>query len=127
MRMQLEQIASVHRCQAPTNWPSAGPHPTSISGNHLVTTNHFLNFDPAAQRILLKVKDPETHREVHYKIHKYTRLGRLMDTYSESMGLPVSKLRFMVEVGQRTCPDDTGETYGLEDEDVIIVHHLEDE
>ena len=50
-----------------------------------------------------------------------------MDTYSESMGLPASKLRFMVEDSQRICPDDTGETYGLEDEDVIIVHHLEDE
>ena len=50
-----------------------------------------------------------------------------MDTYCESMGLPSSKLRFMVEDGQRICPNNTSETYGLEDEDVIIVHHLKDE
>ena len=50
-----------------------------------------------------------------------------MDTYAESMGLPVSKLRFMVQGGQRIRPDDTGETYDLENGGVIVAHHLEDE
>ena len=127
LRMQLEESASVHHCRALTTWPSAGSHSTFISGNHLVTTNHFSNFDPSVQRILLKITDPETHREVHYTIHKCTRLGRLMDTYAESMGLPVSKLRFMVQGGQRICPDETGETYGLESGNVIIAHHIEDD
>ena len=61
-----------------------------------------------------------------FQIRRCNRLGRLMGIYCEKMGLAVSELRFMFDdgsvhhsLGRIIRPDDTAETIGLEDEDII--------
>ena len=123
LHTHLAHIASVHDCQPDigTKIVTAPPPPIFITGNHQVTIHRFLNSigNSAVCRILLNVWDREG-KVVQFKIHKYTRLGKLMDKYCERIGLPASNLRFMVEDGRCIGPDDTAETQGLEDEDIII-------
>ena len=81
--------------------------------------------ETAPPKIHLKIKDCEGKMK-RYQIRRCTRLGRLMGVYCEKMGLAVSELRFMFDdgsshhsVGRIIRPDDTAETIGLEDEDII--------
>ena len=78
-----------------------------------------------ASSIHLKVKDCEGNMK-RFQIRRCTRLGQLMGIYCEKMGLAASDLRFTFDdgssehsVGRIIRPDDTAETIGLEDEDII--------
>ena len=83
--------------------------------------------ETAPPKIHLKVKDCEGKMK-QFKIHKYTRLGRLLGIYCVRMALAASELRFVFDDGsvdgQPRCvirPDDTAETVSLEDADITAV------
>ena len=96
---------------------------------------YFEHGNAAAQMILVKVKDRRfcPARVVEFKIHKELLLGKVMDKYCDLMGiLSPSKLVFMTLDKRKSKtsgaselqvigPDDSAETKGIDDGDIISV------
>ena len=90
---------------------------------------HVPTFPPEPRRILLKIQDISGNQIwlAGFMIQRTTRLGKLFDRYVQRMGhTAASEFRFVFDDGsidgQPRCiigPNDTAETVGLEDQDII--------
>ena len=90
---------------------------------------HVPTFPPEPRRILLKIQDISGNQiwRAGFMIQRTTRLGKLFDRYVQRMGhTAASEFRLMFDDGsidgQPRCiigPNDTAETVGLEDQDMI--------
>jgi small ubiquitin-related modifier len=96
----------------------------SFSAPHFALLR-FVNYHPAMEEdaaaapIQLKVKDQQGS-ELLVKLKKSTPLRKLMDASCSRLGLAASQVCFTVD-SVRIEPEDTAETLGLEDEDIIDV------
>ncbi len=72
------------------------------------------------EHVLLKVVGQDAN-EIHFRVKMSTRLGKLKNSYSERVGVPVSSLRFLFD-GKRINDEETPEDLEMEQDNVIEVH-----
>ena len=69
--------------------------------------------------IKLKVVGQDSN-EIHFRVKQTTQMGKLMKSYSERVGVPVTSLRFLFD-GRRINDDESPSALEMEQDDVIEV------
>merc|ERR1712039_421954 len=70
--------------------------------------------------IKLKVVGQDSN-EIHFRVKMSTQMGKLKKSYAESVGVPISSLRFLFD-GRRINDDETPKALEMEQDDVIEVY-----
>ena len=73
----------------------------------------------ATEYIKLKVVGQDSN-EIHFRVKQTTQMGKLMKSYSERVGVPVTSLRFLFD-GRRINDDESPSALEMEQDDVIEV------
>lgn len=75
--------------------------------------------------ILLKVVGEDSNNEIHFRVKTTTLLGKLKQSYSNRIGVPLTSLRF-IYLGKKLGDDETPEKLLMKQDDVIDVHSNSD-
>ena len=75
--------------------------------------------DSTSEYIKLKVVGQDSN-EIHFRVKQTTQMGKLMKSYSERVGVPVTSLRFLFD-GRRINDDESPSALEMEQDDVIEV------
>lgn len=86
--------------------------PAEVSRENPSSSNEYIR---------LRVITGEMTNEIHFRVKPATALGRLKHSYCNKLGLVADELRFIFD-GTRISDDDTPNSLGMVDDDVIEIY-----
>ena len=85
------------------------------------STSEYIKLKVVGQdsNIKLKVVGQDSN-EIHFRVKQTTQMGKLMKSYSERVGVPITSLRFLFD-GRRINDDESPSALEMEQDDAIEV------